>query len=90
MLRVARRFAREVRKAVSLQGYDVREELELWDFKQTDSLREWNCHIDRDIGGYSTAALEPNGKGWARCVSNTEAVYRMSTLQGLEWCFTAV
>ena len=66
MLRVARRFAREVRKATSLQSYDVREELVLWDFRRPDSLREWSCISDRDMGGYSTASLDPNGKGRAK------------------------
>ena len=63
MLRAARRYVREVRKATSLRSYDVREELVLWDFRQPDALRDWDCICDRDIGGYSSASLEPNGKG---------------------------
>jgi hypothetical protein len=65
MLLRVRRFLREVRKATRLQSYDVREELVLWDFRHSSSLREWSCISDRDMGGYSTASLEPNGKGGA-------------------------
>ena len=68
MYRVARRFLEEIRKATSLQSYDVRQELVLWDFKQLESLREWNVIRDRDVGGYSSASLEPNGKGTTRVV----------------------
>ena len=64
MLRSARRFVREVRKATALQSYDVREVLVLWDFRQNDSLREWSCICDRDIGGHSVASLDPDGKGF--------------------------
>ena len=63
MLRVVQRFAREVRKATSLRIYDVREVLVLWDFRRPDTLREWSCISDKDIGGYSSVSLEPNGKG---------------------------
>lgn len=63
MLRQVWRFVREVRKATSLQSYDVREEVVLWDFRRSHSLREWNCISDKDMGGYSAASLEPNGKG---------------------------
>ena len=63
MFRVARRFLREVRETTRLQSYDVREELVLWDFRRADSLREWSCISDRDMGGYSAVSLEPNGNG---------------------------
>ena len=63
MLRLARRFVREARKATSLRSYDVREELVLWDFRRPETLREWNCISDRDMGGHSAAYLEPNGRG---------------------------
>ena len=63
MLRAARRFVREVREATSQRTYDVRGEKVLWDFRQADCLREWSCISDKDIGGYSSVSLEPNGKG---------------------------
>ena len=69
MLRVARKFLRDVRKATSLQSYDVREELVLWDFRQADSLREWSSISDKDLGGYSAAFMEPNGKGHSTFIS---------------------
>lgn len=64
MFRAARRFVREAQKATSLQqSYDVREELVLWDFKQSDTLQQWNCICDKDMGGYSSVSFGPNGKG---------------------------
>lgn len=63
MFRVVRSFLGQVQKATSLRGYDVREELVLWDFRQTETLNEWSCIGDKDIGGYSEVVLQPNGKG---------------------------
>ena len=64
MFRAVRSFLGQVQKATSLRGYDVREELVLWDFRQTEVMNEWSCIGDKDIGGYSEVLLQPNGKGW--------------------------
>ena len=60
MIRAAQRWWKQVLRA---QSYELSEELVLWDFRQPDSLREWNCISDKDIGGYSSVSLGPNGKG---------------------------
>lgn len=63
MLRAARRFIEEVRRASTPRAYDYREQLVLWDFRSEGSLQQWDCLCDGDEKGFSRAVLEPNGKG---------------------------
>ena len=67
MLRAARRFITEAKRASTPRKYDYREELVLWDFRREGVLQEWSCLCDSDIKGHSRAVLEPNGKGQTYC-----------------------
>ena len=63
LLRTARKYLAEIKRATSLRSYDLREELVLWDFRKEETMQHWDCICDRDVKGNSTAALEPNGRG---------------------------
>ena len=71
MLRAARRFIAEVRRASTPRAYDHREQLVLWDFRREGALQQWACLCDRDVKGFSRAVLEPNGKGSATALHHT-------------------
>ena len=61
--RVISKYINEVKKATTPGLFNYNEHLTLWDFTKEDSLKQWICVTDQDIGGYSRAKLEPNGKG---------------------------
>lgn len=57
------KYLADVKKASQLRSFDYRESLMLWNFCEQDSLANWDCISDCDIGGYSNAHFEPNSKG---------------------------
>ncbi len=63
LVRALQRYVAEVKHATSLRGYDFLQELVLFDFTKEDALNQWECISDKDIGGQSHAALQPNGQG---------------------------
>lgn len=63
MLRALQKYFREVKKASTPRGFELKETQLLWDFTKEDTLREWICINDEEVKGLSTATLRPNGKG---------------------------
>lgn len=61
--RIVSKYVNEVKKATTPRAIDYGEQLTLWDFTKPESLEKWLCFTDKDVGGFSRATFEPNGKG---------------------------
>lgn len=63
ILSAARRYVAEVQSASSLVRDPSRREMMLWDFSKPQSVSQWDCVSDEEMGGHSEASFQGTDKG---------------------------
>lgn len=62
-LSAARRYIADVQSATSLLRDPSRSEVMLWDFSKPQSVAQWDCVSDEEMGGQSEASFQGSDKG---------------------------
>ena len=62
-LSAARRYIADVQSATSLVRDPSRSEVMLWDFSKPQSVAQWDCVSDEEMGGQSQASFQGSDKG---------------------------
>lgn len=63
ILSAARKYIAEVQGASSLARDTSRREMMLWDFSDPQSIAQWDCVSDSEMGGQSEASFQDSDKG---------------------------
>lgn len=63
VLSAARKYIAEVQSASSVVRDTSRREMMLWDFSDPQSIVQWDCVSDAEMGGQSEASFQDSDKG---------------------------
>ena len=63
ILSAARKYIAEVQSASSFVRDTSRREKMLWDFSDPQSVEQWDCVSDAEMGGQSEASFQGSAKG---------------------------